>query len=62
MIQKELSCCWQCVECDDHQFLPNETTCQDCPMGWEPNDNKDGQFFVYFYLNQACIWFSKETF
>ena len=54
MIQKELSCCWQCVTCEPHQYLPNETTCADCPWGYWPNPSKNGE-----PINQKrCLHFS----
>ncbi|XP_045033504.1 metabotropic glutamate receptor 1 isoform X1 [Daphnia magna] len=37
IIQKELSCCWQCVTCDAHQRVLNETACQDCQWGYWPD-------------------------
>ncbi|KAI9554763.1 glutamate receptor [Daphnia sinensis] len=37
IIQKELSCCWQCVTCDPHQRVLNETACQDCQWGYWPD-------------------------
>ncbi|CAM1291850.1 GRM1 (predicted) [Pycnogonum litorale] len=32
-------CCWTCVACKDNQYLPNDTTCMDCDLGWWPNEN-----------------------
>ncbi|XP_064106613.1 uncharacterized protein LOC135215628 [Macrobrachium nipponense] len=35
-------CCWICIECEEDEFLLNETTCQRCQRGYWPNQNKTG--------------------
>ncbi|XP_068233250.1 LOW QUALITY PROTEIN: uncharacterized protein [Palaemon carinicauda] len=35
-------CCWICIECEEDEFLMNETTCQRCQQGYWPNQNKTG--------------------
>lgn len=37
-----VKCCWVCVACRDNQFLKNEFTCENCPIGWRPNANLTG--------------------
>lgn len=43
-------CCWMCVECEENEYLINETLCQTCPKGSWPNRDKTG-----------TIWFSRIT-
>ncbi|KAK7086851.1 Metabotropic glutamate receptor 1 [Halocaridina rubra] len=35
-------CCWICIECDADEYLMNETTCQQCSLGYWPYRNKTG--------------------
>lgn len=37
-----MKCCWVCVACRENQFLKNEFTCENCPIGWRPNENLTG--------------------
>ncbi|GMT07734.1 hypothetical protein PENTCL1PPCAC_29908, partial [Pristionchus entomophagus] len=30
------NCCWACVDCQQYQYKPNETTCVDCELGYLP--------------------------
>lgn len=34
-----VKCCWVCVPCQRNQFLEDEYTCKDCPLGWWPKDD-----------------------
>lgn len=35
-------CCWHCTPCKDDEYSLNETLCVKCPLGFVPNDAKDG--------------------
>ena len=48
IIQKELSCCWQCVPCEPHQRVLNETACQDCHWGYWPDLHTNGMYIITF--------------
>ncbi|KAF2361120.1 GPCR family 3 C-terminal protein [Trinorchestia longiramus] len=41
-IGKVQTCCWVCDECQEGEFLFNETTCSKCPKYEWPNKNKTG--------------------
>ena len=34
-----VKCCWVCVPCQRNQFLQDDFTCIDCPLGWWPNSD-----------------------
>jgi hypothetical protein len=34
-----VKCCWVCVPCQKNQFLKDDFTCVDCPLGWWPNSD-----------------------
>ncbi|XP_047739817.1 metabotropic glutamate receptor 1 [Hyalella azteca] len=36
------TCCWMCHECEDFEYLFNETTCSECQPYYWPNANKTG--------------------
>nr|XP_002731157.1 PREDICTED: metabotropic glutamate receptor 3-like [Saccoglossus kowalevskii] len=42
LIQEGDVCCWVCTECNKYQYLMNEFTCYDCPIGTLPNYARDG--------------------
>nr|QVK45748.1 G protein-coupled receptor [Proales similis] len=35
-------CCWNCKKCASHAFIVDEYTCQDCNLGYWPNENLTG--------------------
>ncbi|KAI1298763.1 Metabotropic glutamate receptor 5 [Halotydeus destructor] len=37
-----VKCCWVCVPCHRNQYLLDEYTCIDCPLGWWPDDELTG--------------------
>lgn len=37
--QGGLKCCWNCKKCDDHAYVLDEFTCQECDWGYWPNKN-----------------------
>jgi len=42
-----VQCCWVCVPCHRNQYLQDEYTCVDCPLGWWPNaDMTSGCFQI----------------
>lgn len=34
-----VKCCWVCVPCQRNQYLEDDYTCIDCPLGWWPNQD-----------------------
>ncbi|KAA0188802.1 hypothetical protein HAZT_HAZT008991 [Hyalella azteca] len=40
--EKIKTCCWTCLECEDSEYLFNETTCSECQPYYWPNVNKTG--------------------
>ena len=38
-LQDEL-CCWACSKCEEYEYLPNETVCEDCGEGRMPTLNR----------------------
>jgi hypothetical protein len=42
-------CCWNCVSCEENEFLKNETTCETCPKGYWPDEEQTSNF-----LNNLC--------
>lgn len=37
-----MKCCWVCVPCRENQYMKNEYTCENCPIGWRPSNNLTG--------------------
>lgn len=37
---QEKRCCWVCVPCERHQYLHNETHCQECNKGYWPDSQQ----------------------
>nr|XP_027216530.1 uncharacterized protein LOC113809201 isoform X1 [Penaeus vannamei] len=35
-------CCWSCIDCDQDEYLKNETACEKCEPGYWPTDDKTG--------------------
>ncbi|XP_078517792.1 metabotropic glutamate receptor 7 [Lissotriton helveticus] len=40
--KKGVPCCWTCELCDGYQFQQDEVTCNVCPYGFRPNENRTG--------------------
>ncbi|XP_060068565.1 metabotropic glutamate receptor 6-like [Ylistrum balloti] len=48
------TCCWSCVKCDGHRYLPNKFNCAACPMGTIPSyDRKRCSTIPMSYLNYS---------
>ena len=37
--QGGMKCCWNCKKCDEHAYVLDEFTCQDCVLGFWPSKN-----------------------
>ena len=37
-----MKCCWVCIACRENQYMKNEYTCENCPIGWRPSNNLTG--------------------
>ncbi|XP_072036969.1 metabotropic glutamate receptor 7-like [Amphiura filiformis] len=35
-------CCWLCMPCERFEYLQDEKTCDECPVGFVPNLTRDG--------------------
>ncbi|XP_069062445.1 metabotropic glutamate receptor 7 [Pleurodeles waltl] len=40
--KKGVPCCWTCELCDGYQYQQDEVTCNVCPYGFRPNENRTG--------------------
>ncbi|XP_070561111.1 metabotropic glutamate receptor 3-like [Ptychodera flava] len=40
ILQEGDSCCWVCTECTKYQYLRDEFTCHDCPIGTLPDHSR----------------------
>lgn len=55
-IQAE-GCCWACVRCAGNQYLKDEQTCEDCPEGSKPKENKTScEPLPVFHLEWNSVW------
>ncbi|XP_065222325.1 metabotropic glutamate receptor 1-like [Planococcus citri] len=40
VIDKDRLCCWQCIDCEETEYVYNKTKCIECEPGFLPNSNK----------------------
>ena len=59
--QADARCCWACFPCHEFQYLEDDFTCKDCPLGWWPHEDLvSGEFFARPYFIEA-LSFCVET-
>ncbi|XP_076356976.1 metabotropic glutamate receptor 5-like [Tachypleus tridentatus] len=60
IVSEMVQCCWKCVKCKENAHVINETTCQECPPGYWPNDNLTGcdeisVEYIYWWDSTAVV-------
>ncbi|GFR28970.1 metabotropic glutamate receptor 7 [Trichonephila clavata] len=50
-------CCWHCFNCTKYQIIRYETVCEDCPLGYLPNDNHTSCAMIPLkYMDRESLW------
>ncbi|XP_070557632.1 metabotropic glutamate receptor 6-like [Ptychodera flava] len=50
-------CCWVCTKCEEFEYLTDESTCEDCGMGFWPNATKTGCYEIpQEYVTWTSAW------
>ncbi|XP_077985666.1 metabotropic glutamate receptor 8-like [Glandiceps talaboti] len=50
-------CCWVCTKCEQHEYLLDESTCEDCGLGNWPNDTRTGCYEIpQEYMTWTSSW------
>ena len=48
-------CCWTCKKCDNYSYVLDEFTCQECPLGYWPNDNLNGNKLIISIIKYLTL-------